>query len=557
MRRIDLLERGAAAANQAGDGARATELQRAALQEPEAHRDAIRHATGLDHLARYLWNAAEDREALAVSDGAVRELEGLDSPRELAAALATRARMLMLDASFDHAIRDARSALELDHDAEVEASAQITLGAALAGVGETDAGIEAMRAGLAAARRAHNPEQIARGLLNLDYAYWSAGRLREAGEAAVAAVDEVRHLGLQWAYGPTLLGNAADKLLLLGRWDEAHQLLDEALPSVAGGMVGGDLRNVAADLAIGEGRFAEAAALLDDAFDMVRHVGSWNTLIPLWYSLLDLSIWRRDWERADAALAGGLAGIPNNDRMIYVPRMAALGMRLHAEVALIARANRDDEELTARLDAGRNLVAQLDDLERLRGAPRDPGPRAFIAHARAELGRLHGTATVQQWQEVAASFDEVGIAATVAYARLREAECHLAARSDRAGARDALRAAAETARRLHARPLLDEIEALAARARIDVHPEPEHAAAVREALPGGLTARELDVLRLLALGRTNRQIAAELFITEKTAGLHVSNILSKLGVANRAEAAAVAHRLALVATEPAPAEAGA
>ena len=54
------------------------------------------------------------------------------------------------------------------------------------------------------------------------------------------------------------------------------------------------------------------------------------------------------------------------------------------------------------------------------------------------------------------------------------------------------------------------------------------------------------MLRLVAIGRTNRQIAAELFITEKTAGLHVSNILSKLAVANRSEAAAVAHRLALL-----------
>ena len=387
VHRIDLLERGAAAANQAGDGERAVELQRAALEEPEAQTDRIRHATGLDHLARYLWNAAEDREALSVSDAAVRELEGLNGDAELAAALATRARMLMLDASFEPALRDARRALELDHDAEVDASAQITLGAALAGTGETDAGIAAMRNGLAAARGAHSPEQIARGLLNLDYAYWAAGRLREAGEAAVAAVDEVRHLGLQWAYGPTLLGNAADKLFLLGRWDEARVFLDEASPFVVGGMAGGDLRNVEADLAIGEGRFAEAAALLDDAFEMVRHVSSWNTLSPLWYSQLDLSIWRRDWERADAALAEGLAGIPDSDRMIYVPRMAALGMRLHAEVALVARASRDQEELSARLEAGRLLAAQLDELVRQRGAPRDPGPRAFIALARGRAVR--------------------------------------------------------------------------------------------------------------------------------------------------------------------------
>src|SRR5438874_3830795 len=57
-----------------------------------------------------------------------------------------------------------------------------------------------------------------------------------------------------------------------------------------------------------------------------------------------------------------------------------------------------------------------------------------------------------------------------------------------------------------------------------------------------LTPREREVLSLVANGRTNRQIAAELFITDKTASVHVSNILSKLGASNRGEAAALAHR---------------
>jgi DNA-binding CsgD family transcriptional regulator len=62
----------------------------------------------------------------------------------------------------------------------------------------------------------------------------------------------------------------------------------------------------------------------------------------------------------------------------------------------------------------------------------------------------------------------------------------------------------------------------------------------------GLTAREAEVLELIALGRTNREIADALFITVKTAGTHVSNILGKLGVAGRGEAAALAHRTGLI-----------
>ncbi|NEC76316.1 helix-turn-helix domain-containing protein, partial [Streptomyces rochei] len=66
----------------------------------------------------------------------------------------------------------------------------------------------------------------------------------------------------------------------------------------------------------------------------------------------------------------------------------------------------------------------------------------------------------------------------------------------------------------------------------------------------GLTSRERDVLRLVSDGRTNRQIAEELFISPKTASVHVSNILAKLGVSGRGEAAAVAHRLALFPAGP-------
>jgi DNA-binding NarL/FixJ family response regulator len=61
----------------------------------------------------------------------------------------------------------------------------------------------------------------------------------------------------------------------------------------------------------------------------------------------------------------------------------------------------------------------------------------------------------------------------------------------------------------------------------------------------GLTQREVEVLALVAEGRTNRQIGQALYITPKTASVHVSRILAKLGVAGRGEAAAVAHRLGL------------
>jgi DNA-binding CsgD family transcriptional regulator len=126
------------------------------------------------------------------------------------------------------------------------------------------------------------------------------------------------------------------------------------------------------------------------------------------------------------------------------------------------------------------------------------------------------------------------------------ARCH---QPSTAQAEGALRAAHAVAVRLGAAPLRRELELLAQRGRIALEAPVDPAAAEPEA-PSmasslGLTRREAEVLALVAAGRTNRQIGQALFIAPKTAGVHVSRILAKLGVANRGEAAAVAHRLRL------------
>ncbi|HXQ54555.1 MAG TPA: response regulator transcription factor, partial [Actinomycetes bacterium] len=115
------------------------------------------------------------------------------------------------------------------------------------------------------------------------------------------------------------------------------------------------------------------------------------------------------------------------------------------------------------------------------------------------------------------------------------------------------RAAHQTAVELGAAPLRAELEALARRGRLDLGSEATAVAAAKPSSPLdplGLTAREQEVLALVAIGRTNAQIAETLFISPKTATVHVSNILTKLGVRNRVEAATVAHRLRIVQPEP-------
>ena len=171
-----------------------------------------------------------------------------------------------------------------------------------------------------------------------------------------------------------------------------------------------------------------------------------------------------------------------------------------------------------------------------------PGPveQAHAAVFEAEAARAAGHPDRAAWDAAAAAWESLGQPYPLAYALLRAAGAAAAA-GDRDAAASRLQRAAELASQLRARPLLQQISKVARRARVEIAGTSPAAAAA----PFGLTGRELEVLRLVAAGRGNREIAAELFISPKTASVHVSNILGKLGVASRGEAAATAHRLHL------------
>ena len=164
--------------------------------------------------------------------------------------------------------------------------------------------------------------------------------------------------------------------------------------------------------------------------------------------------------------------------------------------------------------------------------------RAWLAKAEAEATRLEGRSDPQAWQAAVQAFS-FGHVYEVARCQWRLAEALLAA-GEREQATVAAKAAHQTAVQLGAAPLQGALEALARRARLDLGAGPPQA-------PGaaGLTPREQEVLRLLAEGRSNRQIAEQLFISGKTASVHVTNILAKLGVHSRLEAAARARELGL------------
>jgi DNA-binding NarL/FixJ family response regulator len=167
-----------------------------------------------------------------------------------------------------------------------------------------------------------------------------------------------------------------------------------------------------------------------------------------------------------------------------------------------------------------------------------PEGRGCLARCLAEYDRARGCNSPAAWEAVLDAFGP-GYVYETARAQWRLAES-LAVAGRREDAATAWRSAAETAARLRAAPLAAALDDLARRARLDVGPARSTRSAAGPV--GALTDREREVLRLLARGLSNREIGTELFITPKTASVHVSNILGKLGAASRTEAAAIAHR---------------
>ena len=281
---------------------------------------------------------------------------------------------------------------------------------------------------------------------------------------------------------------------------------------------------------------------------MTDRSGSHRYQAALWAATAELAAWQGELGTVRAITAAAQQGL---DRTAPLdPAVGWLGwhaLRAEANAAIAAHARQDGGALRET----EQRVAPIADLIRdAVGASGGDRRRAALAGlCRGELDRIHGTGEAGTWDRAAEAWEEAGRPAPAAYARFRSAEARLAARSERETVVALLRDAYAAADRLEAIPLRSEIERLARHARIDLtRVERASGDTVRD--PLGLTEREAEVIRHVAAGRSNQQIADALFITRKTASVHVSNILGKLGVANRVEAAAVAQRLGL-ADDPA------
>jgi DNA-binding CsgD family transcriptional regulator len=186
------------------------------------------------------------------------------------------------------------------------------------------------------------------------------------------------------------------------------------------------------------------------------------------------------------------------------------------------------------------LTTSLSDIEALArsfGGQLMAEPAAFAAMARAEAGELSGGPQPGAWHAAAEAWDHCGDQYWAAVCKYRTADALLRAKGDKTAAASMAGEALATARSLGAAPLATDLEALIRRGRLGAGPAPDQA--TRRL---GLTQREAEVLDLVAEGRTNRQIGDILFISEKTASVHVTNLLRKLGVANRTAAAEISRQ---------------
>jgi len=265
---------------------------------------------------------------------------------------------------------------------------------------------------------------------------------------------------------------------------------------------------------------------------------------PSHYVASLLALGRGDKSAAREEVAAGLAlGGPGAYGARYAWPLVWLGTRIEADEATHASARRQPvpETSQARRDELAAIAAEL--------SSRTPETRGYQAMTAAEQARAAGTADPGTWAAAVTAWRSASEPYPLAYALLRLAEAYLAA-DDRPAAAAAVQEAYATADRLGAEPLAAEAAALAQRGRLSLVPAAAATGesgrgeqAVDELAQFGLTDREREVLSLIAVGQSNREIAETLVISVKTASVHVSNILAKLGVGSRVEAAAIAYRL--------------
>ena len=544
---VELLRRLSDAARFAGDRKAAIPIAEAALALVDPGAEPGRAAS--IHIQLGTLHRSRER-ALQQLERALELLPPGPSP-ERAAAMTWIGKHLVYGELPSETRAFALEALDVARAASARAEEGIvngTLGVAFAFGGDPETGLAHYREAIRIARELGRGERLAGAVNHLGDALLMLGRLDEALTTLEAGYEEARAGGLALSEGVLLQVTMAECELRLGRWDEAAARLerllerthDDGLRLAAAGLLTA-LRARQGDFAAAEAFEREATALLE------ANVGP-QEIVTTNTARAELARLRGDPETA-RTIVGETHDTIRSGGIVDYPSMLLVGVQAEADLAERARAAGHAGELERARRSAEQLLGSpgcVDSLlwyrfESPAGAPAPPETGAVHAQAEAELARLSGAVRPELWARVAEQWERLNFPYPAAAARLREAEALLAAGGDRAAAAAALRGAHTALVRLGAAPLQEAAETLARRARI-VLSEPREPAE----RPFDLTDRELTVLERLAAGRTNRQIADELYLSTRTVDMHVRNILPKLDAANRVEAANTAHRVGLI-----------
>lgn len=551
----------------AGQFDKAGRLVSQAIDRAAADSTAEEQATLHERLGRYLWVAGRGDAAIAAYARAV-ELTPAEPPSSARAGmLAALAQGLMLEHRSDEAGRRCEEAIAVARhvgDRRHEGHALNTQGVVVGRLGRFDDALEALTAARTIADELGLPEDRLRAHMNLSSVLLTAGDADAAAEAALEGLAIARERGLHRSWGAALVSNAIEARLAAGRWREARELAGSVAAPPAGSLSAGWLHLHLAALACADGREAAASRhlALARSFGVATDA---HTVVVFRIATAEIAWWAGRHDEALTAVAGAADRVPTGPVDHAVPTLYALALRVHADRAHDARQRGDRPAFEA---ARRDGLAVGERVRAVRaggfGAPPTTDViTAWLNQADAEAGRLDDASQAGAWLHAAERWTAAGVPDRVAYARWRFAAARLVAGGRPRDAVRALRDAYDTATELGHVPLLERVRTTArsagvalpsrdqagrAEVRAGRAPRPQRGTARGDS--GELTPRQLEVLRLVASGRTNQQIADELVISPHTVSRHLENIYARLHVSSRAAATTYAHTHGLLTSPP-------
>ncbi|MFG2042349.1 LuxR C-terminal-related transcriptional regulator [Dactylosporangium sp. NPDC048998] len=529
----------AEAAFGAGELNRGLSIVDQVLAETDLGLDPARRAHLVERRAFMLRALGRDNEAARQLQDALALLPDGEAKPIRAVVLASLANSLMRADDMEGAARTAREAVAVA--AEVGAVAQqadalITLGSVLAYLGDGTGEPTALREGLELAEQHGLPGVAVRGYTNLSDALAMLGRFADAAEIARAGVALAGRIGHASSWGAIITGNLAEPLIRLGRWREAFDLITESLADEPSGPFASALLMLRAEIHLWQGDEEGAERDVREARRQFGDGSEFQFVTPMRYIEAELARSRGRLTEARQRLQD--LGEPSTSAYArYVWPLIWLGMRVEADIAASPSPDAHTTRERDRLCALSRVVPIV-----------TPPARGYRALVDAEAARLDRRDEVAAWQRAVDATRAADDAYPLCYGLFRLAEAQAADTATSADRTSATAAECMLLAERLAAATADDIRTLARRARLRNVPAAADATATHPSLRIRLTDRELEVLGLVAEGHSNGQIAAALYISPKTASVHVSNILAKLNVSTRTEAAAHAHRLGLLTT---------